>query len=170
MTCFSTSLILNMCFMIQYYLIKRVFLFNVFQTRSEKQSSSQPYRACKSRAPKRGGGAVGAGNPYSPCEHIGLRFVFVCDNRTVPKQRVSVIQSEGLLQAEAMEHIAGDNDHGNHEFVIDYYGGCHGISVKYLCLAILTNNEECHFSRSPTCLGQTYTCVMIMCISTSCQI
>ena len=29
---------------------------------------------------------------------------------------------------------------------IDYYGGCHGISGKYLCLAILTNNEECHFS------------------------
>ena len=26
------------------------------------------------------------------------------------------------------------------------YGGCHGISGKYLCLAILTNNEECHFS------------------------
>ena len=24
--------------------------------------------------------------------------------------------SEGLLQAEAMEHFAGDNDHGNHEF------------------------------------------------------
>ena len=29
--------------------------------------------------------------------------------------------------------------------LIDYYGGCHGISGKYLCLAILTNNEECHF-------------------------
>ncbi|KAK2160870.1 hypothetical protein NP493_1610g01016 [Ridgeia piscesae] len=38
----------------------------------------------------------------------------------------------------------------------------------YLCLAILTNNEECHFSRSS--LGQTYTCVMIMCIQTTCQI
>ena len=24
---------------------------------------------------------------------------------------------EGLLQAEAMEHFAGDNDHGNHEFL-----------------------------------------------------
>ncbi|KAK2174965.1 hypothetical protein NP493_761g00032 [Ridgeia piscesae] len=29
----------------------------------------------------------------------------------------------------------------------------------YLCLAILTNNEECQFSRNTTCLGQTYTCV-----------
>ena len=38
------------------------------------------------------------------------------------------------------------------------------ISGKYLCLAILTNTEECLFSRSTTCLGQTYTCVMIMCI------
>ncbi|KAK2175149.1 hypothetical protein NP493_748g02000 [Ridgeia piscesae] len=35
----------------------------------------------------------------------------------------------------------------------------YGISVKYLCLASLTNNEECQFSRSTTCLGQTYTCV-----------
>ena len=26
------------------------------------------------------------------------------------------ILSEGLLQPEAMEHFAGDNDHGNHEF------------------------------------------------------
>jgi len=25
--------------------------------------------------------------------------------------------SEGLLQAEAMEHFAGDNDHENHEFI-----------------------------------------------------
>ena len=54
-----------------------------------------------------------------------------------------------------MEHFAGDYD----------YGGCHGISRKYLCLAILTNNEECHFPRSTTCLGQTYTCVMIMGLS-----
>ncbi|KAK2188512.1 hypothetical protein NP493_130g04018 [Ridgeia piscesae] len=46
--------------------------------------------------------------------------------------------------------------------LIDYYGGCHGSSGKYWCLAILTNNEECQFSRSTTCLGQTYTCVMIM--------
>ncbi len=45
-----------------------------------------------------------------------------------------------------------------------YYVGCHGNSGKYLCLAILTNNEECQFSRSTTCLGQTYTCVIIMCI------
>ena len=29
---------------------------------------------------------------------------------------MSVILSEGLLQAEAVEHFAGDNDHGNHEF------------------------------------------------------
>ena len=28
---------------------------------------------------------------------------------------------------------------------MDYYGGCHDISGKYLCLLILTNNEECHF-------------------------
>ena len=63
--------------------------------------------------------------------------------------------SEGLLQAEVVEHFAGDNDHGNHEF---YNGGCHGNSGKYSCLAILTNNEKCHFSR----FGKTYTCVMIM--------
>ncbi len=48
--------------------------------------------------------------------------------------------------------------------LIDYYGGCLGNSGKYLCLAIMTNNEECQFSRSTTCLGQTYTCDMIMCI------
>ena len=47
---------------------------------------------------------------------LGLCFVFGCNNRTVPKQRISVILSEGLLQAETMEHFAGDNDHGNHEF------------------------------------------------------
>jgi len=40
-------------------------------------------------------------------------------------------------------------------FLIDYYGGCHGIAGLYLCLAILTNNEECHFLRCTTCLGQT---------------
>ena len=51
-----------------------------------------------------------------------------------------------------MEDFAGDNDHGNHEFVIDYNGGCHGNSGKYLRLAILTNNEKCHFSRSTTCV------------------
>ena len=34
------------------------------------------------------------------------------------------------------------------EILIDYYDGCRGISGKYLCLAILTNYEECHFSRS----------------------
>ena len=28
----------------------------------------------------------------------------------------SVILSEGLLQAQAVEHFAGDNDHRNHEF------------------------------------------------------
>ena len=26
------------------------------------------------------------------------------------------ILSKGLLQVEAVEHFAGDNDHGNHEF------------------------------------------------------
>ena len=41
---------------------------------------------------------------------------FVCNNQTVPKQRVSVILSEELIQAEAMEHFAGDNDDGHHEF------------------------------------------------------
>ena len=58
-----------------------------------------------------------------------------------------------------MEHFAGDNDHGNYDFLIDYNDGCHGNSSKYLRLAILINNENFHFSRS---LGQTYTCVMIM--------
>ena len=29
---------------------------------------------------------------------------------------ISVILSEGLFQAEAVEHFDGDNDHGNHEF------------------------------------------------------
>ena len=29
---------------------------------------------------------------------------------------ISVILSEGLLQAEAVEHFAGDNSHGNHVF------------------------------------------------------
>ena len=53
----------------------------------------------------------------------------------------------------------------NVPILIDYYAGSHGISGKYLCLAILTNNEACHFSRSTTCLGQTgVTSVMIMCI------
>ena len=70
-----------------------------------------------------------------------------------------------------MEPFAGDNDHGNHE--IDYYGGCHahamvlgfsGKLAKYLCLPDLTNIEESQFSCSITCLGQTYTCVMIVCI------
>ena len=32
---------------------------------------------------------------------------------------------------------------------------------KYLCLAILTNNEEYHFWRSITCLGKKYTCVVL---------
>ena len=43
-------------------------------------------------------------------------FCFGRNNRTVPKQRISVILSEGLLQTEAVEHFAGDNDHGNYEF------------------------------------------------------
>ena len=40
-----------------------------------------------------------------------------------------------------MEHFAGDNvnDHGNMNYkIIAYYGGCHGISGKYLCFAILS--------------------------------
>ena len=37
--------------------------------------------------------------------------------------------------------------------ITDYNGGCRGNSGKYLRLAILTNNEKCHFSRSTTCLG-----------------
>ena len=71
-----------------------------------------------------------------------------------------------------MEHFAGDNAHGNHELVVEWWlnGGCHGNAGLYLCLAIMTNNEKCHFSRSKTCLGQTYTCVMIMRIYTTCQI
>ena len=69
--------------------------------------------------------------------------------------------SEVLLQSEAVEHFAGDNAHGNHD-LIDCYGGCHGIASVFLCLSILTNNEKCYFLRSTTCLGQTYTCVMIM--------
>ena len=72
---------------------------------------------------------------------------------------------EGLLQAEAMEHFAGDNDHENHMVVAMALA-----ASTVLCLAILTNNEECYFSRSTTFLGQTYTCVMIMCIYTTCQI
>ena len=43
-------------------------------------------------------------------------FCFGGNNRIVPKYRISVILSEGLLQAEVVEHFAGDNDHGNHEF------------------------------------------------------
>ena len=43
-------------------------------------------------------------------------FCFGRNNRTVPKLRISVILSEGLLQAEIVENFAGDNDHGNHEF------------------------------------------------------
>ena len=42
-------------------------------------------------------------------------FCFGRNNRTVPKLRVSVILSGGLLQAEAIDHSAGDNAHGNHE-------------------------------------------------------
>ena len=30
-------------------------------------------------------GHLGAGSPYSPCQHIRLRFVFGCNNRTIPK-------------------------------------------------------------------------------------
>ena len=33
------------------------------------------YRACKSRARKRGWGSWGAGGPHTPCLHIGLYFV-----------------------------------------------------------------------------------------------
>jgi len=33
-------------------------------------------------------------------------------------------------------------------------------TLQYLCLMILTNNEECHFLCSTTCLGQMYKCVM----------
>ena len=43
-------------------------------------------------------------------------FCFGRNNQTVPKLRISVILSEGLLQAEAVENFAGDNDHGNREF------------------------------------------------------
>ena len=40
-----------------------------------------------------------------------LCFVFICNNRTVPKFRLSVILSEGLLQAEAMAHFCYDYVH-----------------------------------------------------------
>ena len=33
-----------------------------------------------------------------------------------PNSVFQILLSEGLLQAEAMKHFAGDNDHGNHEF------------------------------------------------------
>ena len=35
--------------------------------------------------------------------------------------------------------------------LIDYYGGCHGIGGKYVCLAVWTSNEECHIYLSPGC-------------------
>ena len=40
-----------------------------------------------------------------------LCFVFICNNRTVPKFRISVILSEGLLQGEGMEHFCYDYVH-----------------------------------------------------------
>ena len=72
------------------------------------QSTDSCNRACKFR------GQLGARRSYSPCYRIGLCFVFGCNNRTVPNLCFPL--SEGLLQAEAVEHFAGDNDHGNHEF------------------------------------------------------
>ena len=61
-----------------------------------------------------------------------------------------------------MEHFAGDNDHGNHELYSIIMVVSMAIAASTCVLAILTNNEECQFSRSTTCLGQTFTCVMIM--------
>ena len=43
--------------------------------------------------------------------YMTLCFVFICNNRTVPKFRISVVLSEGLLQAEAMEHFCYDYVH-----------------------------------------------------------
>ena len=43
-------------------------------------------------------------------------FCFGRNNRTVPKERISVILSVGLLQGDTVEHFTGDNDHGNHKF------------------------------------------------------
>ena len=43
-----------------------------------------------------------------------------------------------------MAHFAGDMITENIN-LIDYYVGCHNIIGKYLCLAILINNEECNF-------------------------
>ena len=60
--------------------------------------------------------AVGAGGPYSPCYHIGLCFVFGRNKFWSVFSFWAVILFDGLLQAEAMEHFAGDSDHGNHEF------------------------------------------------------
>ena len=60
---------------------------------------------------------LGAGSPHSLCLHIGLGFVLVVIIELFPNSvRISVMLSEGLLQAEAMEYFAGDNDDGNHEF------------------------------------------------------
>ena len=48
---------------------------------------------------------------------IGLSFVLVVIIELSGNSVFNtVILSEGLLQAEAVEHFAGDNDHGNHEF------------------------------------------------------
>ena len=65
-----------------------------------------------------------------------------------------------------MEHFAEDNDHVNYEFesIIMVVDMAFAASRPYLCLRILTNNEECQFTCFTTCLGQTCTCVMIMCI------
>ena len=41
------------------------------------------------------------------------------------------------------------------------------VDKSYLCLASLISNEVSHLSRR---FGQIYTCVMIMCIKTTCQI
>ena len=54
---------------------------------------------------------MGAESPYSPCENIGLCFVFGCNNRQIV---YIVLFSEGYLQLEVMCHFdfARKTDHG----------------------------------------------------------
>ena len=49
--------------------------------------------------------------------HLSIFVVYVAYNNTrnyIENTQLRCLLSEGLLQAEAVEHFAGDNDHGNH--------------------------------------------------------
>ena len=60
--------------------------------------------------------------------------------------------SEGHLPAEAVEHFVGKNYHGMVMMTLWWLTCLYGICI-YLCLAILTSNEESHLLRSTlTCL------------------